>query len=182
MLCWRSDGCARSNPRLVGGPREDYKQKPNHGYADTVIDPLGLADQEALGRITEKAGALSDKAQSGDQSDNSDSSQQRVHPKATSQGFVELGEAGIAAVEHTMRHRRSLQLHCDEMLTNSSRMQGFDETRRWQNTFRFSKPDEASRSEKASLSVPSENRYSFPGYRRPNERSANGSKKEGKGL
>ena len=68
-------GCARSDPRFVGGSREDYEQKPDHGYADAVIDPLGLADHEALAGIGEKAGALSDKAQSRDQGENSDGSQ-----------------------------------------------------------------------------------------------------------
>jgi len=64
-----------STLRFVGGSWEDYKQKPDHGYAGAVIDPWGMADHEALGGIGEKAGALPHKAQSRDQSENSDGSQ-----------------------------------------------------------------------------------------------------------
>ena len=58
--------------RFVGGSRENYKQKPDNGYADAVIDP---PDHEALARIGEKAGAMSHKAHSRDQSENSEGSQ-----------------------------------------------------------------------------------------------------------
>jgi hypothetical protein len=59
-------------PFFVGGSWEDYKQKPDHGYAGAVIDP---SDHEALAGKGEKPGAMSHKAQSRDQSENSDGSQ-----------------------------------------------------------------------------------------------------------
>jgi hypothetical protein len=55
---------------FVGGSWEDYKQKPDHGHAGTVID-----HHEALAGISEKAEAISHKAQSRDQSENSEGSQ-----------------------------------------------------------------------------------------------------------
>lgn len=67
----------RLNSWFVGGSREDYKQKPDHGHPGTVIH-----HHKVVAGIGEKTEAVSHKAQSRDQSENSDGSQQRVHSKA----------------------------------------------------------------------------------------------------
>lgn len=80
----------RLNSWFVGGSREDYKQKPDHSYAGTVID-----HHEALAGIGEKAEAISHKAESRDQSENSDGSQERVHFKAMSQIFLSWAKQAL---------------------------------------------------------------------------------------
>jgi hypothetical protein len=58
------------NSWFVGGSREDYKEKPDHGHPGTVIH-----HHEVVAGIGEKTEAVSHKAQSRDQSENSDGSQ-----------------------------------------------------------------------------------------------------------
>lgn|SRR5579884_2713028 len=83
-----------------------------------------MSGHEALGRKREIAGALSDKAQSCDQSENSDGSQERVHSKAMSQFLLDEAEKALPS-PYIRRHRRSLQLHLwIEKLTGSRAMWG----------------------------------------------------------
>jgi hypothetical protein len=68
-------GYAQLNSRFVGWAREDYKQKPDYSYADAVVDPLGLICHERVRGVGDKTEALSHKAKSGEQSNNSEGSQ-----------------------------------------------------------------------------------------------------------
>jgi hypothetical protein len=60
---------------FLGGSRKNDKQKSDHSHRRAVIDPFGMPDYDAIGRIAVKAEALPHKAQSGDQGDNSDDSE-----------------------------------------------------------------------------------------------------------
>ena len=115
--------CAPSDPRFVGGTREDDEQKADHGYADTVVDPWGLAGHEAVGAIAEKAEALSQKAQSRDQSDDSDGSQQRMHFERESRISNEAKQVSLRNILCAIGVR--FNSVCDERLTERASLQEF---------------------------------------------------------
>ena len=70
---------SRKGERPALPSRKNNDEKPDDGYSAAVIDPSGLADHEARGRIGKMPGPLPDEDQPRDQKNQTDDRQQCLH-------------------------------------------------------------------------------------------------------